>query len=545
MNQYEEIIKSKITENYEQVLIIDVIDDKIYKYINSNNNFVLEKEISYVDYFSNCKNFIFEDDIGEYIDSLSINKLENNGNRLVLNYRMIDSKVGTYMNYVNTISLFDDNGKKIIVVLVAKSTGGAAKQLDTTNPVSKSAYENKFNKLIDSISISMLKIHNVINMDNNLRTKDEYINSVLAELTREYPELNKSLNENAGEVYNSGKTTILIVDDDKMTCNLISKVFDKKYNILVAHNGKEAIETITTAKNSNTHISCIFLDLIMPEMDGFAVLEYLNDNNFLMKLPVVIISGNYDKETRNKAYSYQIADMLEKPFNAQVIRHRIENLITLYRSSSILNELLLEQQQDVTNIIQSLIKAYEVDNNKDMIMLKKYVKILTTQVATQYPEYNISSNVIDKITDSAAYYSIGKYTLPRSIVLKTGDYTPEEAEVLKQENINGAAIAKTVLGNDNSKVDPQFCYDITRYYHERYDGTGYPEGINGNIIPLSAAIVSLVVEYMHLIKEFNSIGYEKIASLITMESGHKFNPKVVEAFKNVKDQFEVISKVGE
>ena len=167
MNQYEEIIKSKITENYEQVLIIDVIDDKIYKYINSNNNFVLEKEISYVDYFSNCKNFIFEDDIGEYIDSLSINKLENNGNRLVLNYRMIDSKVGTYMNYVNTISLFDDNGKKIIVVLVAKSTGGAAKQLDTTNPVSKSTYENKFNKLIDSISISMLKIHNVINMDNN------------------------------------------------------------------------------------------------------------------------------------------------------------------------------------------------------------------------------------------------------------------------------------------------------------------------------------------------------------------------------------------
>ena len=543
MNDFQNVIKNKIIENYEQVLIIDVIEDKIYKYININNNFTLQEETSYVEYFGNCKNFIFEDDIGDYIDSLSINRLENSNNGLTLKYRMLDNKIGTYMDYVNNISLYDDNGKKMIVVLVSKLNNDVKKNED--NNKNKMGLETKINKLVDTVSLSMLKIHNVINMDNNLRTKDEYINTVLAELSKAYPELNKSLNENAGEIYNSGKTTILIVDDDKMTCNLISKVFDKHYDIIMAHDGREAIDVLTSAKNNNINISCIFLDLIMPELDGFSVLEFLNDNNYLMKLPVVIISGNYDKETRNRAYSYQIADMLEKPFNAQVIRHRIENLISLYKSSGILNELLLEQQQDIRNIIESIVMAYEIDNSMQMSLIKKYVKILTTQVSVQYPEYNINSSVIDKIADSAAYYNIGEYTLPKSILSKKSEFTEEEKKILLSANINGAAIVKTVLANDNSKVDPQYCFEITKYYHERYDGTGYPEGLNGNSIPLSAAITSLVIEYISLLNSFTPVDYDKIASLIIMESGHKFNPKIVEAFKNVKGEFRLITKIGE
>lgn len=542
MNDFSNAIKNKIIENYEQVLIIDVIDDKIYKYVNSNNNFNLLEETSYVEYFSNCKNFIFEDDISNYMDSLSITKLENNNGKITLNYRMLDDKIGTYMNYINIVSLYEENDKKMIIVLVCRDDSNTKIEGLNNNKV---GLESKLNKLIDSVSMAMLKIHNVINMDNNLRTKDEYVNSILAELVRGYPELNKSLNENAAEIYNNGKTTILIVDDDKMTCNLISKVFDKHYDILIANNGREAIDTLTSAKSNNINISCIFLDLIMPELDGFSVLEFLNDNNYLMRLPVVIISGNYDKETRNRAYSYQIADMLEKPFNAQVIRHRIENLISLYRSSGILNELLLEQQQDAKKIIDSLVLSYEIDNSYKMSMIKKYVKILTTQISVQYPEYNINSNIIDKIANSSAYYDIGSYTLPRSILNKKSEYTEEEKKIINMENNNAAAIVKIVLANDNNKVDPQYCYEITKYYHERYDGRGYPEGLNGNNIPLSASIVGLVVEYMNLLNNFTSIDYEKIASLIIMESGHKFSPKVVEAFKNVKDQFAIVSKVGE
>jgi len=538
MNNFQKIINNKIIERYEQVLIIDIIEDKIYEYINNNNNFELKKEASYIEYFNNFKNYIYEDDIQNYIDSLSINKLES----FTLNYRMIDNKIGTYMNYVNNISLYDNNGKKMIVVLISKADSVNNKVPENSNTV---ALESKVSKLIDAVSMAMLKIHNVTNMDNNIRTKDEYINSILTELTKDYPELNKSLNENASEVYAGSKQTILIIDDDRMTCNLIGKVFDKNYNIMVANNGKEAINTLISAKSNFINISCIFLDLIMPEMDGFGVLDFLNDNNYLMRLPVVIISGNYDKETRNRAYSYQIADMLEKPFNAQVIRHRIENLIGLYHSSGILSSLLLEQQQDSRRIIESLVKSYEIDNASDMAIVKEYVKILTTQISIQYPEYNINNNIIKKISDSSAYYNIGKYTLPKYILNKNTEYTLIEKDIIKSENVNGASIVKIALSNDNSKVDPQYCYEIVKYYHERYDGLGYPEKLSGNNIPLSACIVSLVVEYIRLVKITNPIDYEKIAYSIIMESGHKFNPKVVEAFKNVKNKFEMITKVGE
>ena len=541
IEEYKNIIDKTILENYLQALIIDTFEDKLYKYVNVNGEFTLEKEQSYVDYITNCHSFIYEDDVQNYIASLSISKLEENNSRININYRMLDNKVGTYIGFVNNISLYNENGKKIIVVLVSQNKANASMEIVDQ---SKSMLEDKFSKIIDAISLALLKIHNVVNMDNELRTKDEYINSILVGLTTDYPELNKSFNENASEVYKSGRTSIMIVDDDKITCNLISKIFDKKYDIIVANNGQEAIDKLKNSKENSIDISCIFLDLIMPVLDGFSVLDYLNDNNYLNKLPVIIISGNYDKETRNRAYSYQIADMLEKPFNAQIIRHRIENLINLYRSSGSINEMMLEQHESLKDIISSIVTSYQIDNGMSMNMIKKYVSILAMQVSVTYPEYNITSNMIDKIANSAMYYSIGNYTLPKSILFKKGEYTDAEKESIKNANINGSAIVKYVIANMISEVDSKYCYEITRYYNERYDGKGYPEALSGDSIPLSAQIASLAIEYVNLINTIVPVDYNRVASLIIMEAGHKFNPKIVEAFKKVQTDFEAITKVG-
>ena len=381
INDYSNIIGKRIFDKYEQALIIDVRDDKVYKYTNDGNSFVCEKESSYIDYFDECRNFIFEDDVDGYIDSLSISKLENNGGRRSFNYKMLSAKLGSYLEYTNDISLYDDNDKKIIVVLVSQNNG--AKPIVNENLSTKSDIEGKLSKLADAVSLAMLKIHNVINMDNNLRPKDEYINSILVALTTDYPELSKSFTANASEIYTSGRPSIMIVDDDSMTCNLIGKIFSKNYEVIIANNGEEAIQKLQDAKTNEINIACIFLDLIMPVLDGFSVLDYLNDNNYLNKLPVIIISGNYDKETRNKAYSYAIADMLEKPFNAQVIRHRIENLINLYRSSGNINEMMLKQHENLKNIINTIVVSYEMDNGLMMASIKKYVKILAMQVSVQ------------------------------------------------------------------------------------------------------------------------------------------------------------------
>ena len=536
--EYKKIINRLIANIYEQVLIIDVSDDKVYKYNNRNGDFVCSSESSYIEYFDECKKFVFEDDVQDYINSLSISKLEDSNSRIILNYKMFNDKLGGYMDYVNTISLYDYNDKKLIVVLVSLASGSVVhKSTDDT----KSFLESKMNKFVDSVSYAMLKIHNVINMDNNLRTKDEYVNSILVNLVSNYPELNKSFNENAYEIYNSGKSTIMIVDDDKMTCNLIGKIFSADYDLIVSNDGQEAIDVLKECKNNGTNISCIFLDLIMPVLDGFSVLDYLSENNYLNKLPVIIISGNYDKETRKRAYSYAIADMLEKPFNAQVIRHRIENLIGLYRSSGILNDMMLEQHEDLKRVIGSIVSAYEIDNGNSINILKRYMKILTMQVSVLYPEYGINSNMIDKLTNSIMYYGIGKYILPRTILSKRGNYTEEEIKIIKNTNVNGSAIVKHIL-TDNNDIDLKYCSEIARCYNEKYDGSGYPEGLSGDSIPLSAQIASLVIEYYNLVNAMVPVDYNKIVSLIVMDANHKFNPKIVEAFKMVQSEFESISK---
>ena len=540
MNEYKGIINEMILNVYNEILVIDIMEDKLYRYLVRNNNISYVEGISYMKYLSDCKEFIYEDDIDNYIDSLSISKLEDNSNGLSVNYKMKDSKLDTYLEYTNKVRLYDKDDKKIIVVLVSLINDNKNSLVKVTS--GKSTLENKHNKMIDSVSLAILKIHNIVNNDVNIRGKEDFINSILSSLTNEFPEFNESLNGNALFLEDTGRDTVLIVDDDKMTCNLIKKVFEKKYDVIFAHNGQEAIDVLNHADGMN--ISCIFLDLIMPVLDGFSVLNYLDENNYLNKLPVIIISGNYDKETRSRAYSYEIADMLEKPFNVQVVRHRINNLINLYRTNCSITDVLSQQHRDLKNIVNALVTSYEFDNGKCVEMLRKYVRILTMQVSIDYPEYNISSKMIDKIANSSIYYAIGNWTLPKSLLYKKGIYTEEERSIINMANINGANIVKYVISKDNHDIDVNYCYDIAKSCNERYDGFGYPQGLSSNSIPISAQIVSLAIEYNNLINTIVPVDYEKVASLVIMESGRKFNPKIVDSFRKVKSEFEAITKVG-
>lgn len=539
MKEYKGIIDKLIKDSYEESLVIDVFNDKIYKYAYMNDDIVKLEELSYADYLNKCNSFIYGDDLDKYIESLSIGNDTN-----VVRYKMLDES-GNYQEYVNNIIKYKDDGNDLIVVLVAKD-----KDLDnivSNNTNSISNMENKLKRMVDSMGNAILKIHNVINNGGSVNNKKECIEAILAGIVNEYPEFNEVINSNMNNLFLQKKSTIMIIDDDKMTCSLIKKIFDKDYDIIIANNGKEAIEYLSDNDNSSfkANIACIFLDLLMPVLDGFSVLDYLNDNNYLNKLPVIIISGNYDKETRNRAYSYQIADMLEKPFNVQVVRHRIEKMINLYKSSSSVNNMMVEQHRELKNIANSLIVSYEVDNEKMMKMVKKYTRILAIQVSVDYKEYNINNKIIDKIAESAGYYGIGNYTLPKSVLYKRGVYSEEERSLIKMANINGANIIKYVLARDNNKIDEKYCYEIVKYYNERYDGNGYPEGLSGNSIPLSTQIASVVIEYSNLINTITPVDYDRVASLIIMESGRKFNPKIVESFKKVMKEFEGITKVGE
>ncbi len=185
-----------------------------------------------------------------------------------------------------------------------------------------------------------------------------------------------------------------------------------------------------------------------------------------------------------------------------------------------------------------------MDNEKCTNMLKKYTRILTLQISADYPEYNINSNMIDRIANSSVYYAIGNYTMPKSLLYKKGMFSEEERSIMKMSNINGANIVKYVISKDNNEIDSNYCYEIAKYCNERYDGNGFPEGINSSSIPLSAQIAAITIEYNNLINTITPVDYERVANLIIMESGRKFNPKLIESFKKVKPEFEAITRVG-
>lgn len=174
-----------------------------------------------------------------------------------------------------------------------------------------------------------------------------------------------------------------------LTRNMIKRVFDDEYKIVMATNGKEAIEYLESNSNkgiteSSDNILGIFLDLTMPVMDGFAVLEYLSKNNYLHRVPVIIISGDYEKETKTRVYNYGIADMLEKPFDFEVVKHRIGKFIGLYKSSNSLTNLISEQSSDLKDLINPFVEIYMYDYKDNINKVSSLMKTLGKRVMIDY-----------------------------------------------------------------------------------------------------------------------------------------------------------------
>ena len=349
-----------------KILVFDPISDKLESFSYKNNGLSLEKEESLTEYLNNLSNVIKKEYLTDYMNSISVPKLEakeNDGSIITtFNYKTLNNN-----DVINTSTLFNYKGNKCVLTLSMENIAPSAKEDNL-----------KYNTLTLSVADSMLKIHNLFNLNekalSSTKNVQEYIDAVFSSLTKDYPELKKSFNNLAANVSGRSLDTILIVDDDALTRSMIKKIFDQdEYKIVMAANGKEAIDYVEEnskkgIEQTSDHIVGIFLDLTMPVLDGFAVLDYLSERNYLNRIPVIIISGDYEKETKIRVYNYNIADMLEKPFDFDVVKHRIGNFINLYKSSNSLNDLINNQTESLKDIIDAYIKAYYYDYKKIQII---------------------------------------------------------------------------------------------------------------------------------------------------------------------------------
>ena len=519
----------------QKIYFFDIFKDEVFCYEQVNGELKEIEKYTFAEYINIIETNIQETYLKDFMNNLSIPKLEeqlNSDDYIIYYYKTLNNR-----EYKNIYSLVENEGRKCILVINEKLTG---------NKINENVSNDfKYNTLLDNVSDSMLKINNVFNLESkakkNVDAIEEYINSVFGNLFSIYPDLRKSINKNAGAQSSLADGTILIVDDDLVTRNMIKKLFVDEYKIQMAANGKEAIEYLENNFNKSVtskvdNILSIFLDLTMPVLDGFAVLEYLSKKNYLSKIPVVIISGDYEKDTKNRVYNYNIADMLEKPFDFQIVRHRIGNFINLYKSSNSLSNIINDQNNDLKDIINAFVYTYKFDYSDNIKMVKKYVEILANQVKEDYEEYKLNNSLVNKMVEAAEYYDIGFYSIPRKLLNKRGNLTEEELVSIKDYPLFGSKMINYVFNEASDTKLKDYTNEIATYYHENFDGSGYPCKLEGEKIPLSAQIASIAITYYNLSKK----GKDKPEDVIISKSGVMFNPKIVGSFMKVLEKFKEV-----
>lgn len=542
-NDYGIYIEELIPRTFERIYAIDMLADLVIDYEFVDEKFVVKETSPFTSFYTNLENIIHPEDIKGYIDSISPKEDDFAKEKDYIRFEYRRNTPSGYTWFSHIVKIIDINGKKIALIMAYNINENIEVPKDTSD------LSRNQNVIINAVSNAIVKLHNVMNInfasDNpEMKSMTKYVNNILLDLTNTYPELNEAMTANIIANANQGtKKTILVVDDDQMTCKLLAKTFEDTYEIISANDGQEAIDILEKNNDINTldekaKIVGMFLDLNMPRVDGFGVLDYMSSKNLLQRMPVIIISGDYDQITKDRAYLYPIADMLEKPFNVQVVKHRIKNFIKLYKSNNSLNEIVLNQHQDIKNVLKSIVSSYLYDYGNDIKRVSAYTNIIARQLVRDHNEYNFDENRIAKLTEASKYYHLGLYTLPHKM-FKKQNFTPEEVELIKKHPLIGVSIFETALYRTMDGVFNHVAKDVIKYHEEKYDGTGYPSGIKENKIPIEAQIVSIAAEYNNLLKVMNE---SSVLEDIIKKSGTRFNPNLVESLKNCVEE---IKKVNE
>lgn len=329
---------------------------------------------------------------------------------------------------------------------------------------------------------------------------------------------------------------VLIVDDSDINREILSAILKNQYEIIEAASGEQCIEKI---KSAGEDISLILLDLIMPGMSGFDVLNYLNDNRLIGKIPVITITGDESDNSVREAYEKGVSDYITRPFDARVVYRRVSNTVNLYsRQKSLIREIENEvnkKWQNRTMLVEILSQIIEFrdgdesDGNHAGHMLDLSRRLLE-RLIVKTDKYAVTGREIELISTASALHDIGKVAIDKNIVGKKGRLTAEEFETMKTHTIIGEEMLNNISAYSD---DPLIKYakEICRWHHERYDGKGYPDGLKGDDIPVSAQVVSVCDVYDALIsKRPYKPAYPREKAIKMIRDGEcgAFNPLLVE-----------------
>lgn len=340
---------------------------------------------------------------------------------------------------------------------------------------------------------------------------------------------------------NKKRHTILIVDDAAMNRALLTDMLSDDYDIIEAENGIEAIAVLSDVNND---VSLVLLDIVMPEMDGFEVLAIMNNRGWIKEIPVIMVSSERASSAVERAYLLGVTDFIGRPFDTSVVRHRVNNTLMLYAKQRALTDMVMDQiharEKSVNLMVGILSQVVEFRNGESGLHVL-HVNTLTDMLLHQLVKMkyaDLSFQDIRTITMASSLHDIGKIAIPDSVLNKPGRLTAEEFEIMKQHSAIGAEMLRNLPFGENEPL-VKASYDICRWHHERWDGSGYPDGLKGDEIPLSAQVVSLADVYDALTSERvykPAFTHERAMEMILGGECGVFNPALIECLEQIADR---------
>lgn len=338
------------------------------------------------------------------------------------------------------------------------------------------------------------------------------------------------------------KQQILIVDDAVMNRAMLSEILGSDYRVLEAENGQECLDKM---KEYAGDIALVLLDINMPVMDGFEVLRTMNANLSIEDVPVIMISSEDSEEAIRKAYELGASDYVNRPFDAKVVYRRVSNTIKLYAKQRRLVQMVSDQirarEKSTTMLVSVLSQIVEFRNGESGSHVR-HIRIITELLLDRLLEttdqYRISPEEQDNIPLASALHDIGKIAIDEKILNKPGKLTKEEFEVIKTHSMLGANMLRKSEGYENEPL-LQTAYEIARWHHERWDGRGYPDGLKGDEIPVSAQLVSVADVYDALTSERcykKAFSHEKAIQMILAGECGQFNPLLLQCLTDIQDE---------
>lgn len=347
----------------------------------------------------------------------------------------------------------------------------------------------------------------------------------------------------------SRKKTVLAVDDSQENLNLLSRILQDKYLVFLATNGKEALSLASGPSRPDL----ILLDIMMPDMDGYEVIQKLKEDERTRNIPVIFVSALGKTEDEARGLELGAVDYISKPFSTAVVLARIKTHLELKELRDNLEEAANERNMELDLTLEHLKKAYmELNEAHNLIRTSWIETIYRLTLAAEYKDEETEDHIkrvglytkelaeamgmdkefVETIHYSAPIHDIGKVGIPDEILLKPGNLTPEESATMKSHTVIGAKILE---GSSSSFL--KMAREIALSHHERWNGTGYPYGISGEEIPLAARIMNIVDQYdaMRSRRPFkSSFSSQKAFEIITVGDGRTapedFDPAVLEGF---------------